>query len=640
MGRKEALKNLKKIKSYCDHHLSLPSLHIDPELWLEHTSSGHLNNNILAFLAHLYSSLDTSATHAKVPTKTMPSSTSTLLEESPQSSSKDVSSHASTSTPLKSRKSKRKHPIATNNKPQSLLNLSSISTASLPAHNNTCTCSGPKCTCANIEQHETSALSVRGMQSSNMLHSLSLNNISSSSVTDIEGKRSKAQRTLFPAAVRNPSSTIQTALLSSFNKNNPFSAWGVNQQPSFGKGSGSTSDLPRLITASVQNLGIRSQMEQASQLKHLFTKRLTNDQNREDEKTTTKDDVLTVSSVTSTLPMSTVTTDNPATISSLEPASTSKEEESGEEISSHQPIKLKFIRPSSKGTQERGTTGVLPGTHGPAGKDDVLLESHSVTGFVDLDQLQDRNKAAKSIVNAQQMDVKEVKQKDFSHTVLQPKLEVDDLVSCLKKLQGGGAVMELLPAIKEEKLDSTSDEEGILGPLYLHVFPLESSTSPEDLKADTTDLLLRVKLRSKMKEVKEKMREAQSKEKETSQLVNKKVFFDVMTQDKPMVESDTVVGKLILNPIAEAEGEENGNVTRPSSRQGTGQRRVKRNQDVFRMKEEERRRRREEQIKLRLEEREKERKSALQERRRRHQENVLEATHLQKKDKTSTQQSK
>lgn len=640
MARKEALTNLNKIKAYCDHHLSLPSLHIDPDLWLEHASSGHLNNNILAFLAHLYSSLETSATHAKVPTRTMPSSSH--LEESTQSSSKVISNHASTSTPLKSRKSKRKHPATTVKKPQSLLNLSSISSASLPAHNSTCTCTGPKCTCTNIEEHETSALSVRGMQSSNMLHSLSLNNISSTSVTDMEGKRSKAQRTLFPAAVRNPSSTIQTALLSSFNKNNPFSAWGVNQQPSFGKDSGSTSDLPRLITASVENLGIRSQMEQASQLKHLFTNRLSNDQNQEDEKTTAKDDILAISSVTSTLPISTITTDNPTTTSSsLEPPSTSKEEESGEEISSHQPIKLKFIRPSSKGTQEKGTTGVPPGTQGLGGKDDVLLKSHSVTGVIDLDQLQDRNKAAKSTVNAQQMDVKEIKQKDFSHTVLQPKLEVDDLVSCLKKLQGGGAVMELLPAIKEEKLDSTSDEEGILGPLYLHIFPLESSTSPEDLKTDTTDLLLRVKLRSKMKEVKEKMREAQTKEKETSQLVNKKVFFDVMTQDKPTSESDTVVDKLILNPIAEAEGEKNGNVTRPSSRQGTGQQRVKRNQDnIFRMKEEERRRRREEQIKLRLEERERERKSALQERRRRHQENVLEATYLQKKDKTSTQQSK
>ena len=455
----------------------------------------------------------------------------------------------------------------------------------------------------------------------------------------MEGKRSKAQRTLFPAAVRNSSSTIQTALLSSFSKNNPFPVWGVNQQPSFGKDSMSTSNLPRLITASVENLGIRSQMEQASQLKHL--NRLSNDQNQENERTMPKDNTLTVSSVTtSTLPISTVTTDNPTIkSSSLEPESTSKDEESVDEISSHQPIKLKFIRPSSKDTQERGTTGAPPpDTHGLAGKDDVILKSHSV--IIDLDQLQDRNKAAAKLsVNAQQMDVKEIKQKDFSHTVLQPKLEMDDLVSCLKKLQGG-AMMELLPAIKEEKLDSTSDEEGILGPLYLHIFPLEPNTSPEELKVDTTDLLLRVKLQSKMKEVKEKMREAQSKEKEISQLVNKKVFFDLMLQDKPTIESDTLVDKVISNPIAETEGEENGNVTRPSSRQGTGHRQVKRNQDNVLIMREERRQRRGEQIKLRLEERERERKSTLQERRRRHQENIIEATHLQKKEKMSTQQSK
>ena len=562
----------------------------------------------------------------------MPSSSH--LEES----SKDVSNHTSTSTPLKSRKSKKRNPITAVKKPQSILNLSSISTASLPTHNNTCTCAGPRCTCTNIEQHETSALSVRGMQSSKTLHSLSLNNISNSSVVDMEGKRNKAQRTLFPAAVRNSSSTIQTALLSSFSKNNPFPVWGVNQQPSFGKDSMSTSNLPRLITASVENLGIRSQMEQASQLKHL--NRLSNDQNQENERTTAKDNTSTVSSVTSTLPISTVTTDNAAAKSiSLEPESTSKDEESVEEISSHQPIKLKFIRPSSKDTQERGTTGAPPpDTHGLAGKDDVILKSHSV--IIDLDQLQDRNKAAAKLsVNAQQMDVKEIKQKDFSHTVLQPKLEIDDLVSCLKKLQEG-AVMEQLPAIKEEKLDSTSDEEGILGPLYLHIFPLEPNTSPEEFKVDTTDLLLRVKLQSKMKEVKEKMRKAQSKEIEISQLVNKKVFFDVILQDKPTSESDTVVDEIILNPIAETEGEENGNVTRPSSRQGTGHRQVKKNQDNVFVMREERRRRRGEEIKLRLEERERERKSALQERRRRHQENIIEATHLQKKEKMSTQQSK
>ena len=177
--------------------------------------------------------------------------------------------------------------------------------------------------------------------------------------------------------------------------------------------------------------------------------------------------------------------------------------------------------------------------------------------YIDLNQLQDRMKGLNIPSHSTTEQCKEVecKPEHMNTNTLtaflssQIETDIEKLYTCLAELQGRETV-ELPPSSKgietskseevvgcenqegiqdkgSKMVESESSESFLHGPLFLRVFPSTPSPPPsKDFETDCDALLLRVKFRSKIKEIKAKMEEAKSKQNLRNEALRKRVFLE------------------------------------------------------------------------------------------------------------------
>ena len=205
--------------------------------------------------------------------------------------------------------------------------------------------------------------------------------------------------------------------------------------------------------------------------------------------------------------------------------------------------------------------------------------------YIDLNQLQDRMKGLNipSQSTTEQCEQVDCKPKHMNTNALtaflssQTDTDIETLYTCLAKIQDRETV-ELPPLSKgietskreevvgcenqeeiqykgSKMVESESSESFLHGPLFLRVFPSNPSPPSKDFETDCDALLLRVKFRSKIKEIKAKMEEAKYKQNLRNEALRKRVFLEsqsnlissaTQTKDSPS-NTNSILNDLKLN---------------------------------------------------------------------------------------------
>ena len=248
------------------------------------------------------------------------------------------------------------------------------------------------------------------------------------------------------------------------------------------------------------------------------------------------------------------------------------------------PIKPKFIQHETNRQKDK-VDHSIPKITTQETESDCEQPSTPPPCYIDLNQLQDHMKglnipSQSSTEQCKEVDCKPEHTNTNALTAFlssQTETDIQTLYTCLAKLQGRKPV-ELPPlskgieASKREEVvgcenqeriqdkgskmvESESSESFLHGPLFLRVFPSNPSPPSKDFETDCDALLLRVKFRSKIKEIKAKMEEAKYKQNLRNEALRKRVFLEsqsnlissaTQTKDSPS-NTNSILNDLKLN---------------------------------------------------------------------------------------------